>query len=59
MNDENADLGGSYLLNPKTGERTLVARTEPPADAVVQNDEPADAGFFSPVQPAESTITTE
>lgn len=59
MNDENAGLGGSYVLDPKTGQRTLVARTEPPAEAAAQNDKPADAGFFSPVRPADSTITAE
>lgn len=54
MNDENDGMGGSYTLNPKTGKRTLVARTEPPADAAAQADEPANAGFFSPAEPVDS-----
>lgn len=29
MESENNGQGGSYLLNPKTGERTLLQRTEP------------------------------
>jgi hypothetical protein len=29
MMDEYHGMGGSYLLNPKTGKRTLVERTEP------------------------------
>ena len=55
MNDEHAGLGGSYTLNPKTGKRTLVARTEPPAPADEQTDKPADAGFSLPAAPAEPT----
>lgn len=31
--DPNAGHGGSYVLDPKTGERTLVERTQDPADA--------------------------
>ncbi len=27
--DEYAGQGGEYLLNPKTGKRTLISRTEP------------------------------
>ena len=29
MESENNGQGGSYLLNPKTGKRTLLQRTEP------------------------------
>jgi hypothetical protein len=29
MQDEYTGQGGSYLLNPKTGKRKLVERTEP------------------------------
>ena len=29
MIDENQGLGGSYLLDPKTGKRKLVERTQP------------------------------
>jgi len=29
MIDENHGLGGSYLLDPKTGKRKLVERTQP------------------------------
>lgn len=56
MTDENDGMGGSYVLIPKTQKRTLVARTEPPAEAVAQTDQPADAGFFTPDQPADSKI---
>lgn len=31
MNDEYAGLGGSYLLDPVTGKRTLLAHTLPAA----------------------------
>ena len=34
--DENAGAGGSYVLDPKTGTRTLVERTEEAAQP--QND---------------------
>jgi hypothetical protein len=34
--DEFYGVGGSYLLNPKTGKRTLVERTQEPTDTVVQ-----------------------
>ena len=30
--DEFAGQGGSYLLNPKTGKRTLIERTAPPTE---------------------------
>jgi hypothetical protein len=60
MNDENEGLGGSYLIDPTTGQRALVARTKPPAPAGEQKDEPAsEAGFFSPDQPADPTTTAE
>jgi len=55
MSDENEGLGGTYTFNPKTGKRTLVARTAPPAPAEEQTDKPADAGFSSPAAPAEQT----
>jgi hypothetical protein len=58
MTDENEGQGGSYLLDPATGVRTLVARTQP-ADAAAQPEQPADAGIFSPVAPAEQPTTTE
>ncbi|QJE03044.1 hypothetical protein HH212_26165 [Massilia forsythiae] len=59
MNDEHEGLGGSYTLDPKTGKRTLVARTTPPDEAEEQTEKPAAAGFFSPEQPAEPTNATE
>lgn len=31
--DESWGIGGEYLLDPKTGKRTLIARTEPPQPA--------------------------
>ena len=55
MIDENEGLGGSYVLDPKTNKRALMARTEPPAEATAENDEPADAGFFPPAAPADKT----
>lgn len=41
--DEFAGQGGSYVLDPATGQRTLVARTQDPADAPAAPaaDEPA------------------
>ena len=43
MNDEHAGLGGTYLLDPKTGKRTLVERTFDPNEAQpeVLTDAPA------------------
>lgn len=29
IQDEFSGVGGEYLLNPKTGKRTLIQRTEP------------------------------
>jgi hypothetical protein len=67
MNDEYEGQGGSYVID-ESGARVLVSRTEeappperaPPAFAkVVAQDEPANAGFFTPVAPAESTTATE
>ena len=29
MEDENLGQGGAYLLNPKTGKRKLIGRTQP------------------------------
>lgn len=47
MNDEYAGQGGSYLLDPATGKRTLVERTEDPADrpapAAPETDAPEQA----------------
>lgn len=71
MNDEFEGMGGSYVIN-EAGARVLIARTEEAAPAlaaaepepptlteIIHQDEPADAGFFTPVAPAESTTTTE
>lgn len=55
MTDEHAGLGGSYVLNPKTNKRTLVARTAPPGPTEEQTNKPADAGFSLPAAPAEPT----
>jgi hypothetical protein len=46
MSDQNAGMGGSYLLDPVTGERKLIERTTEPLFT-----EPADAGFLTPVDP--------
>lgn len=40
--DEYAGQGGSYLLDPKTGRRTLIERTEP-ALPITQIEELSDA----------------
>lgn len=48
MNDQNDGLGGSYLLDPTTGQRTLVERTAsvPPCDAPTEiaTPDPTTAG---------------
>jgi hypothetical protein len=59
MNDEFEGIGGSYLLDPVTGLRTLTARTEPPPTAEQPTTEPAQAGFFTPVDSGASLETTE
>ena len=45
ITDEFAGQGGSYLVDPKTGRRTLVERTSEPATpaAPVEPAAPADA----------------
>lgn len=40
--DEFAGQGGSYELDPVTGKRTLVERTEDPADKPAENTEAAE-----------------
>lgn len=52
MEYQNAGMGGSYVLDPKTGERRLTERTN-------EITEPAKAGFFTPVPvtPADTTTT--
>jgi hypothetical protein len=34
------DMGGSYILNPVTGERELVERTQAAEDVVLPNPDP-------------------
>lgn len=46
--DEFSGIGGEYLLNPKTGKRTLIARTEPATNQPVPTDAPADAQADDP-----------
>jgi hypothetical protein len=70
MNDEYEGQGGSYAIDA-SGERKLIERTrepgEPlPAEAepptlteIIPHDQPADAGFFTPVAPAYQSTTTE
>lgn len=41
--DEFAGQGGSYVLDPETGKRTLVERTEDPADKPAEQPAAADA----------------
>ena len=43
--DPNAGLGGSYILDPKTGQRTLVERTQEGAP------QPAPAQPIAPEEP--------
>lgn len=67
MSNEHDGQGGSYMIDGD-GRRVLVERTEerakvqsdtsPPAEQAAQ-DEPANAGFFSPVAPADQSTTTE
>ena len=65
MNDEYAGQGGTYLLDPATGKRTLVARTMPagtPAmtPAAVPVPSPTQAPELTPVVPqAEPEAQTE
>lgn len=62
MNHQHDGQGGSYVID-ESGERVLVERTRepgaaPPAPAEPDtNTEPADAGFFSPVAPADQSTT--
>jgi hypothetical protein len=66
MNDEYEGLGGSYIITD--GVRKLVGRTANPGDESPGEsptltetipEQPATAGIFSPVAPADSTTTTE
>jgi hypothetical protein len=64
MNNQYEGQGGSYLVDA-AGELKLIERTrEPgedppePAEAAPQ-EQPASAGIFSPVAPAEQPTTTE
>ncbi|MCR4300182.1 MAG: hypothetical protein NUV51_01085 [Sulfuricaulis sp.] len=47
--DEHAGCGGSYTLDPKTGRRTLIERTQPAADA-------AEIAAPAPAMPARKSI---
>lgn len=62
MNDQYEGQGGSYIIDAN-GERKLVERTRNPGDAPpveeAAQDQPASAGFFTPVAPAEQPTTTE
>jgi hypothetical protein len=62
MTDENEGRGGSYVID-ETGARKLIERTRNPGDEPSAEpaapDQPASAGFFSPVAPAEQSPTTE
>lgn len=65
MTHQHDGQGGSYVID-ESGERKLVERTraagdlppDPPAsDEPAAQDDPADAGFFSPVAPADQPTT--
>jgi hypothetical protein len=43
MIDEYWGQGGSYLLNPKTGKRTLIERTEPAQSPELPTEDLSDA----------------
>ena len=43
MTDEHRGEGGSYLLDPETGERKLIKRTSPPTPFEVTTDGSAPA----------------
>lgn len=43
MNDQNEGLGGSYVLDPETGQRTLVERTGSKLAEVDATNTPAPA----------------
>lgn len=58
MNEQNEGQGGSYAIDPGTGARVLLQRTQAqamppdPQPAIAVQDEPAQAGFFTPAAPA-------
>jgi hypothetical protein len=66
VNDQYEGQGGSYVVD-ESGSRQLIERTrapgeappEPPAPAAATTEQPAAAGFFTPVAPAEPTTITE
>ena len=43
MTDEHRGEGGSYLLDPETGERKLIKRTLPPTPSEVTSNGPTTA----------------
>ncbi len=51
MSNENTGRGGSYALNPATGELELVERTDDPAWNVPAEPEPAQPVSQEPDQP--------
>lgn len=64
MNNEHEGQGGSYRIG-EDGDRKLVERTREPGESpptlteVAPSEQPADAGFFTPVAPADQSTTTE
>ncbi len=48
-NDQHAGMGGSYLLNAKTGVRTLIERTEGPNRAPEPDPAPSQQPAPEPV----------
>ncbi|WP_295991565.1 hypothetical protein [Rugamonas sp.] len=61
MNDLNSGVGGSYAIDPATGERKLISRTDYAPPASDAPNQPATAGFFTPVEsvaPADKPTTT-
>lgn len=63
MSDEYDGLGGTYLLDPATGRRTLLARTMPAGDAPMQTPLPTQsqvkAAAPEPTKPSTSSTGIE
>lgn len=53
MNDEFAGQGGSYVMDPKTGKRRLVERTDGPQPPQQQPEPPKPPAAVSHPEPKE------
>lgn len=52
-----AQHGGSYMLDPKTGERTLIERTAEPAAEIPTPPEVGSAGAVPAAEPVPEAAT--